>query len=76
MALNVLKPVIPNDFVLQHQTEQKLHAILDGTIKFPGNGITGILLYGVPGTEKQPWLIYYQAGLKLLNLQTFFQTTL
>ena len=52
MALNVLKPVIPNDFVLQHQTKQKLHAILDGTINFPGNGITGILLYGVPGTGK------------------------
>jgi DNA polymerase III delta prime subunit len=52
MALNVLKPVIPNDFVLQPKTEQKLHAILDGTINFPGNGITGLLLYGVPGTGK------------------------
>ena len=52
MALNVLKPVIPDDFVLQPQTKQKLQAILDGTINFPGNGITGLLLYGVPGTGK------------------------
>ena len=52
MTLNVLKPVTPNDFVLQPQTKLKLHAVLNGTINFPGNGITGLLLYGVPGTGK------------------------
>lgn len=52
MALKVLKPVVPNDFVLQPQTEEKLYAILNGTINFPGNGVTGLLLYGVPGTGK------------------------
>lgn len=52
MALKILKPVMPNDFVLQAQTESKLHAVLDGTINFPANGISGLLLYGIPGTGK------------------------
>ena len=52
MALKVLKPIMPDDFVLQAQTEQKLHAVLSGMINFPANGISGLLLYGVYGTGK------------------------
>ena len=43
---------MPDDFPLKSQTEAKLHAVLDGTINFPGNGITGLLLYGIPGSGK------------------------
>jgi DNA polymerase III delta prime subunit len=52
MALNILKPIMPSDFILKSQTEAKLHAILDGTINFPANGVTGLLLYGIPGSGK------------------------
>ena len=52
MALTIYKPIMPDDFPLKSQTEAKLHAVLDGTINFPGNGITGLLLYGIPGSGK------------------------
>lgn len=75
MALVIPKPMMPNDFVLQPATRQKLESIIDGTITFPGNGICGIILYGIYGTGKTTisdllpgWLetakttIYLQSG--------------
>lgn len=52
MALNITKPIMPDDFVLKIQTETKLHAVLNGDMNFPANGVTGLLLYGIPGSGK------------------------
>ncbi len=52
MALIVPAPKTPDDFVLMAQTKHKLHLILDGTISFPGNGVSGLVLYGIYGTGK------------------------
>lgn len=52
MALTVPKPITPDDFVLMAYTKHKLHLILDGSINFPGNGVTGLVLYGIYGTGK------------------------
>jgi DNA polymerase III delta prime subunit len=52
MALNISKPIMPDDFVLKVQTQTKLHAVLDGAMNFPANGVTGLLLYGIPGSGK------------------------
>jgi len=52
MALTINKPIKPDDFVLKAQTKSKLHAVLDGSINFPANGITGLILYGIPGSGK------------------------
>ncbi len=52
MSLIVPIPKMPDDFVLMAHTKQKLHLILDGTINFPGNGVTGLVLYGIYGTGK------------------------
>jgi DNA polymerase III delta prime subunit len=52
MALKITKPIMPDDFVLKVQTETKLHAVLNGTMNFPANGVTGLLLYGIPGSGK------------------------
>ena len=52
MALIVPAPKTPDDFVLMAQTKHKLHLILDGTINFPGNGVSGLVLYGIYGTGK------------------------
>ena len=52
MTLTINKPIMPDDFVLKAQTQSKLHAILEGTINFPANGVTGLILYGIPGSGK------------------------
>jgi replication-associated recombination protein RarA len=52
MSLIVPKPIMPDDFVLMAQTKHKLHLVLDGTINFPGNGVSGLVLYGIYGTGK------------------------
>ena len=52
MALVVQQPVKPDDFVLMTQTRSKLEAVLDGTVKFPGNGVCSLLLHGIYGTGK------------------------
>jgi replication-associated recombination protein RarA len=52
MALIVPKPIMPDDFVLMAHTKHKLHLVLDGSINFPGNGVTGLVLYGIYGTGK------------------------
>ncbi len=52
MTLVINKPVKPDDFVLITQTMKKLEAVLDGTVKFPGNGVCGLLLHGTYGTGK------------------------
>ncbi len=52
MALIVPTPKVPDDFVLMAQTKHKLHLVLDGTINFPGNGVSGLVLYGIYGTGK------------------------
>jgi replication-associated recombination protein RarA len=52
MALIVPKPMMPDDFVLMAQTKHKLHLVLNGTINFPGNGVSGLVLYGIYGTGK------------------------
>ena len=52
MALVIAQPSSPDDFALMPHTRAKLEAVLDGTIRFPGNGICSILLYGLYGTGK------------------------
>ncbi len=52
MALAIPTPVMPDDFALQQNTRNKLESIIDGTILMPGNGLSGILLYGTYGTGK------------------------
>lgn len=52
MALVIKQPSSPDDFALMPHTRAKLEAVLDGTIRFPGNGITALLLYGLYGTGK------------------------
>lgn len=52
MALVVEQPVKPDDFVLMKQTRTKVEAVLDGTVKFPGNGVCSLLLHGTYGTGK------------------------
>jgi DNA polymerase III delta prime subunit len=52
MALAIPNPVMPDDFALQQNSRNKLESIIDGTILMPGNGLSGILLYGTYGTGK------------------------
>lgn len=52
MTLVINKPAKPDDFVLMTQTRKKLEAVLDGTVKFPGNGVCSLLLHGTYGTGK------------------------
>jgi replication-associated recombination protein RarA len=52
MSLIVPKPLMPDDFVLMAHTKHKLYLLLDGTINFPGNGVSGLVLYGIYGTGK------------------------
>lgn len=52
MALIVPTPTMPDDFVLMAHTQHKLHAVLNGDINFPANGVSGLLLYGIYGTGK------------------------
>lgn len=52
MALIVPTPSMPDDFVLMAHTKDKLHAVLNGMINFPANGVSGLVLYGIYGTGK------------------------
>lgn len=52
MSLIIPTPTMPDDFVLMAHTQQKLHAVLNGNINFPANGVSGLLLYGIYGTGK------------------------
>lgn len=52
MGLLVPTPTMPDDFVLMAATKHKLHAVLNGNINFPANGVSGLLLYGIYGTGK------------------------
>ncbi len=52
MALIVPTPTMPDDFVLMSHTKDKLHAVLNGMINFPANGVSGLVLYGIYGTGK------------------------
>lgn len=52
MALVIKQPTTPDDFVLMPHTRAKLEAVLDGTVRFPGNGVSALLLYGLYGTGK------------------------
>ena len=52
MALSISTPSSPDDFALMPHTRAKLEAVLDGTVKFPGNGVSALLLYGVYGSGK------------------------
>jgi DNA polymerase III delta prime subunit len=52
MALIVPTPTMPDDFVLMSHTKDKLHALLNGMINFPANGVSGLVLYGIYGTGK------------------------
>jgi DNA polymerase III delta prime subunit len=52
VTLVINKPAKPDDFVLITQTRKKLEAVLDGTVKFPGNGVCSLLLHGTYGTGK------------------------
>lgn len=52
MGLIVPTPKMPDDFVLMAATKHKLHAVLNGNINFPANGVSGLLLYGIYGTGK------------------------
>lgn len=52
MALVITQPTSPDDFALMPHTQAKLEAVLDGTVRFPGNGVSALLLYGLYGTGK------------------------
>ena len=52
MALVIEKPSSPDDFVLMPHTRTKLEAVIDGTVSFPANGVSTLLLYGTFGTGK------------------------
>ena len=52
MALVIPNPLMPDDFALQSTTRSRLESVIDGTLTFPGNGVNGLLLYGVYGTGK------------------------
>ncbi len=52
MALIVPTPTMPDDFVLMSHTKDKLHAVINGMINFPANGVSGLVLYGIYGTGK------------------------
>lgn len=52
MGLIVPTPSMPDDFVLMAHTKDKLHAVLNGMINFPANGVSGLVLYGIYGTGK------------------------
>lgn len=52
MALVIKKPSSPDDFVLMSHTRSKLEAVIDGTVNFPANGVSTLLLYGTFGTGK------------------------
>jgi DNA polymerase III delta prime subunit len=48
----VRAPECLNDFALQPNSRYRLESILDQTLPFPGQGVCGILLYGLYGTGK------------------------
>jgi DNA polymerase III delta prime subunit len=52
MALVIEKPSSLDDFVLIPETRAKLEAVIDGTVSFPANGVSTLLLYGSFGTGK------------------------
>jgi hypothetical protein len=51
-AVTVPEPRCLDDFALQPNSKFKLESILDLTLPFPGNGVCGIILYGLYGTGK------------------------
>jgi replication-associated recombination protein RarA len=52
MAMQYPNPSCLNDFALKPQTRSKLEAVLQGVVQVPGNGISGLLLYGLYGSGK------------------------
>ena len=52
MAIQYPSPRCLNDFALKPQTRSKLEAVLQGIVQVPGNGISGLLLYGLYGSGK------------------------
>jgi DNA polymerase III delta prime subunit len=48
----VAPPECLNDFALQSSSRQRLEAVIDQTIQFPGYGVSGLLFYGLYGTGK------------------------
>ncbi len=51
-SVKVLAPECLNDFALHQTSRFKLESILDGTMSFPDNGVSGIILHGLYGTGK------------------------
>jgi DNA polymerase III delta prime subunit len=51
-SVKVTPPQCLDDFALQISSRYKLESILDGTMSFPDNGVTGIILHGLYGTGK------------------------
>lgn len=73
MALVVNKPVKPDDFVLMQHTRDKLEAVLDGTVKFPGNGVCSLLLHGMHGTGKTTLAELFPGWLETCKQTNFLQ---
>lgn len=48
----VTPPECLNDFALQPSSRQRLEAVIDQTLMFPGNGVCALLFYGLYGTGK------------------------
>ncbi len=74
MALVVEQPVKPDDFVLMKQTREKVEAVLDGTVKFPGNGVCSLLLHGTYGTGKTTMAKLFPGWIET-SKNTLFSTT-
>jgi len=74
MALVINQPSSPDDFALMPHTRAKLEAILDGTIRIPGNGVSSILLYGLWGTGKTTMANLLPGWLETVRTTPYLQT--
>jgi DNA polymerase III delta prime subunit len=74
MALVILKPIKPDDFVLQKLTRERLEYLIDGTINFPANGVCGIILYGLYGTGKTTMAELLPGWLETAKTTDFLQS--
>lgn len=76
MTLVINKPVKPDDFVLITQTRKKLEAVLDGTVKFPGNGVCSLLLHGAYGTGKTTMAMLLPGWLETCKITNYLDAGL
>lgn len=74
MALVIEKPSSPDDFVLMPHTRSKLEAVIDGTVNFPANGVSTLLLYGTFGTGKTTMAHLLPGWLETAKTTSILQT--